>query len=325
MVQQLLEAGRTTWSGRPVHIHRFEYEAGSLVIEIAKNLIHERRSALTLSIVVASSLTLAGCGGSSGTKPLTDENPNGSGDQTKTPTLEFFAQPATLAQGGTSTLTWKATGAQGCEASAGWDGSRAVSGSQQVGPIQGDTEFRLSCSGAGGGVSGLVVLVVDDGSAASVSLRAEPEQVPVNGSTTLTWSAPGAAECTATGAWSGSQPASGSVTTEALTQSSSFGLSCTGKNGSAINTVKVEVLDRMLRWDAPTKYADGSPLSSLGGYVIYWGRQSGNYTDSHRIEDAAVTEWRADLEAGSYFFALTAFDAEGNESEYSNEVVRSIL
>jgi hypothetical protein len=302
------------------------------VIAIAKNLINGRQSALTLSIVVTSSLTLAGCGGSSSgtTAAATDGSSaglvdSGGGNKARTPALEFSAEPATVSPGGTSTLSWSAAGVEGCEASAGWDGSRSVSGSQTVGPIDADTEFRLSCSGPGGGVSGLVTLVLDDGSSAAVSLRAEPEQVEVGGTTTLTWSAPGATECTATGAWSGSQPTSGSLTTTSLTQTSSFGLSCAGANGNTIGTVNVEVLDRTLRWDAPTQYADGSPIAGLGGYVVHWGVQSGTYTDSHRIDDPGTTEWQTDIDAGTYYFALTAFDTAGNESDYSNEVVKTIL
>lgn len=299
------------------------------MIEIAKNLIHGRHAALTLSIMVASTLALGGCSGSSSGQPDTgdvDPPPAQPPDQNAdNPTLTFSAEPATVAPGGTATLTWSATGAQSCEASAGWSGSRAASGSQTVGPLDGTTEFRLSCSGADGGVSGLVAVAVDDGSPATVTLRAEPPQVSVDGTTTLTWSAPGAESCTATGDWSGTRPASGSLTTAGLTRSSTFGLSCTGASGNSLGTVNVEVLDRTLRWEAPTQYSDGSPIAGVGGYVVYWGTQSGNYTNSHRIDNADTTEWRADIaQAGTYYFALTAFDVTGIESDYSNEVMKSI-
>ncbi|MFU8816173.1 MAG: hypothetical protein ACNA7W_12560 [Pseudomonadales bacterium] len=222
-------------------------------------------------------------------------------------------------------LTWDANQAQDCEASGGWSGRKSASGSETVGPVDGETVFRLSCSGDGGGVSQQVALVVDAGSAPSVSLRADPEQVPPNGTTTLTWAAPEGVECSATGEWSGAKDSSGSYTTGPLTQSASFGLSCSGENGNALAAVSVEVLDKTLRWEAPTHNEDGSPVAGLGGFVIYWGEQSGSYTASVRIEDPAATEWVADIRNGSYFFALTAFDRQGNESSHSNEVRKSIL
>src|SRR5690606_18440874 len=112
---------------------------------------------------------------------------------------------AIVERGGFSTLSWNATSAQSCEASGGWTGSRGTSGSEQVGPIENDTVFRLSCSGTGGGVQRQVTVSVDSGNGARLTLRADPEQVPVNGSSVLTWSADDATGCTASGAWSGTR------------------------------------------------------------------------------------------------------------------------
>ena len=263
-----------------------------------------------------------GCSGSSSAVDAA-HSPNSGG--APAPTLQLSAAPATVAPGGYSLLTWDAGQAQGCEASGGWSGSRSASGSETVGPVDSETVFRLSCSGEGGGVSRQVALAVESGATPSVSLRAEPEQVPVNGTTTLIWSAPEGMECSATGGWSGSQGTSGSFTTTPLAQSVSFGLTCSGADGNALASVNVEVLDKTLRWQAPTQNDDGSPLGGLGGYVVYWGTESGSYSASHKIEDASVTEWKAEIASGSYFFALTAFDRQGNESDYSNEIRKSIL
>jgi hypothetical protein len=281
---------------------------------------------LSISFIAAATFALPGCGGSSGSQTPEDRPaPVSSGDGVQ-PVLSFTADPGRVEAGGYATLTWSATGVDGCDASGGWQGSRATSGNQRIGPLQSDTEFRLSCSGAGGGVSSRVAVTVDAVSASpSVSLRAEPEQVAPDGTTTLTWSAQGVDSCTATGAWSGTRAPEGSVTITALNQSSTFGLSCTGAKGNALGSVNVVVLDGTLRWDAPTVTVDGQPVRQLGGYIVYWGSESGNYTGSHRIEDARATQWRAELKAGEYYFALTAFDAEGNESPYSNEIRKTIL
>jgi hypothetical protein len=38
-----------------------------------------------------------------------------------------------------------------------------------------------------------------------------------------------------------------------------------------------------------------------------------------------VTEWEVTLAAGSYFFAVTALNTGGDESAFSNEVLKEIL
>jgi hypothetical protein len=86
----------------------------------------------------------------------------------------------------------------------------------------------------------------------------------------------------------------------------------------------VQVVDKTLRWQAPTENVDGSELTDLAGFVIYWGRDSRNYTGQQTINSATTTQWEADIPPGTYFFAMTAFDSENNESAYSNEVYKII-
>ena len=78
-----------------------------------------------------------------------------------------------------------------------------------------------------------------------------------------------------------------------------------------------------LTWVAPTENIDGTELTDLDGYVIYWGASSRDYSGSHTINDETLTEHTMCLAAGTYYFAMTAFDADGNESAYSNEVLKT--
>jgi len=79
-----------------------------------------------------------------------------------------------------------------------------------------------------------------------------------------------------------------------------------------------------LSWDAPTTYVDGRPLGdALGGFKVYYGTSSRNYT--HVVDIGKVTTYRvAGLSPATYCFAVTAYDRSGNESDYSNEVSKEI-
>jgi hypothetical protein len=74
-----------------------------------------------------------------------------------------------------------------------------------------------------------------------------------------------------------------------------------------------------LGWDAPTTNEDGTPLTDLAGYTVYYGTSSGVYT---QLEDAgtATTYDVTNLTAGTtYYFVVTARDYSGNESTFSTE------
>lgn len=78
----------------------------------------------------------------------------------------------------------------------------------------------------------------------------------------------------------------------------------------------------------PTENADGSELTDLAGYIYYWGPRSRTYIDSFAITDETITEgdFQITLTAliTEYYVALTALDEDGNESGYSNEVLKTI-
>lgn len=76
-------------------------------------------------------------------------------------------------------------------------------------------------------------------------------------------------------------------------------------------------------WTPPTENMDGTPLTDLAGYVVYFGTSSRTYSMSRTI---GVTSGRhcynVRTASGDYYVAMTAFDADGNESPYSNEVLK---
>ena len=78
-----------------------------------------------------------------------------------------------------------------------------------------------------------------------------------------------------------------------------------------------------LSWDVPTTNSDGTSLTDLAGYTIYYGTASGDYSQSINVGN--VTTYTVPISiGGTYYFAVTAYDTTGNESDYSNEVTKVI-
>jgi hypothetical protein len=81
-----------------------------------------------------------------------------------------------------------------------------------------------------------------------------------------------------------------------------------------------------LEWLPPQANTDGSNASDLAGYVIYWGTEPGSYDEQVKIENVGLTAYVVDgLRPATYYFTATAFNAAGIESDFSNEVERSVV
>ncbi|HHL39593.1 MAG TPA: hypothetical protein ENJ37_03710 [Deltaproteobacteria bacterium] len=99
----------------------------------------------------------------------------------------------------------------------------------------------------------------------------------------------------------------------------SAGTSTAAPEGAAAATGSVTLV-----WSAPATNTDGTPVADLAGYNIYYGASPGDYT---AFRDAGnVTSYTLDgLNSGAkYFFAVTAYNEAGYESDYSNEVSASV-
>jgi hypothetical protein len=73
--------------------------------------------------------------------------------------------------------------------------------------------------------------------------------------------------------------------------------------------------------------ADGSPLTDLAGYRVYFGTTSplSKASSSWVPVDGGTTFTFTDLELGTTYFAITAVDIAGNESDFSNEGSKTVL
>lgn len=79
-------------------------------------------------------------------------------------------------------------------------------------------------------------------------------------------------------------------------------------------------LSLALAWDPPPANTDGTPLDTLVGYKVYCGIASGSYTsalDAGVVTEASVTGL---VENTTYYFVLTAYNEDGTESAFSEEL-----
>jgi hypothetical protein len=113
-------------------------------------------------------------------------------------------------------------------------------------PFSGSKTFALALAHAEnvmlGSPSSAVVTINGSTSTVkpTVSLSATPTTVTTGSTSTLKWSSTNASTCTASGAWSGLMPTSGSVAKDPAS-SSTYSLNCSGAGGSAAQSVAVQV------------------------------------------------------------------------------------
>ncbi len=80
-----------------------------------------------------------------------------------------------------------------------------------------------------------------------------------------------------------------------------------------------------LSWTPPTQNTDGSPLTDLAGYKIYYGNESGNYQTSIQINNPGIATYVVEsLTPNTYYFVSTAFNSNAVESAFSNEAVKKV-
>ena len=187
--------------------------------------------------------------------------------------------------------------------------------------MQSSQTFALSCSGAGSAT--LREVTVNVGTGISLSFNSDQPAVLISGQVQLSWTASNADSCEASGDWTGDRSLSGTFTTPVLTQNASYKLTCFAQGESAETLLTVEVTDPTVRWQAPTENVDGTPLSDLASFNVYWGDSPRNYTTSTNV-GATELQWQIPPESRTYYIAVTAVDAEANESAYSNEIRKII-
>jgi hypothetical protein len=78
-------------------------------------------------------------------------------------------------------------------------------------------------------------------------------------------------------------------------------------------------------WVAPNQNADGSALTNLAGFHVYYGTDANVLAGLQDVRQASASSAVvANLKSGTYFFAVSAYTANGTESELSEVVSKQI-
>jgi hypothetical protein len=79
-----------------------------------------------------------------------------------------------------------------------------------------------------------------------------------------------------------------------------------------------------LAWEAPATNTDGTPLTDLAGYRIYYRTDSGRYGGPLEVGSANSCSL-INLAQETYYFVVTAYNSVQAESGFSNEAAKTIL
>lgn len=80
-----------------------------------------------------------------------------------------------------------------------------------------------------------------------------------------------------------------------------------------------------LSWEAPTTNTNGTALTDLAGYRIYYGSSPEHLSHTVHISTIGLQTYVIDdLEPGTWYFAVMAVAANGAESRLSNMAVKTI-
>jgi Calx-beta domain len=116
------------------------------------------------------------------------------------------------------------------------------------------------------------------------------------------------------------------VTSSLASTSSSSGGSPSGSSSGTIASgsssgTSVGSKTTMLSWSPPNENTNGSALTNLAGYNIYYGTSSGTMTNKISITTVGITNYVIqNMNSGNWYFAMTAVNSSGTESVLSGAI-----
>ncbi|MGH8249946.1 MAG: putative Ig domain-containing protein [Steroidobacteraceae bacterium] len=80
-----------------------------------------------------------------------------------------------------------------------------------------------------------------------------------------------------------------------------------------------------LSWMPPTENADGSTLTDLAGFRIYYGRNVSNLTETVVVNNPGLTRFVVEnLSQAKWYFSMTSVNSQGVESQRSPTATKTV-
>ncbi len=122
---------------------------------------------------------------------------------------------------------------------------------------------------------------------------------------------------------SSTSTASSSGSTTTTTSGSGTTVASTSKGTTPVKTTTTGVAT--LDWMPPTENSDGSALTNLAGYTVYYGTSPGSLTQSVKVTNPGLSAYTVtDLPSGTWYFAVTSYSSAGVESTRTGTVSTTI-
>lgn len=268
-------------------------------------------------------------------------------DNTPNPTsVTLTASPNPIDSGLSSNLAWLSSNAVSCVTGSGpWlnPGSRPLLSGinpESTGPLTANTTYEIICTGANNiPVSALATVYINAPQPPSIIFRATPNIIDSGDSSSLIWSTTNATSCTTlSGPWlnPGSRgTASLGESTGPLTAQTTYGIRCTGPNGStdAYATVYVNPEDED---PLPPEISYFQPFSCVSGGSKFGTYPKFSWNSSHassctitrltapqQSENVGVSSQASggSLEFDGLYYYLSALSVVGGSSNYQLQCV----
>lgn len=106
----------------------------------------------------------------------------------------------------------------------------------------------------------------------------------------------------------------------------SDGKTTTSLSAFAITVTQTANGSAQLSWTPPTQNTDGTQLTDLAGYRIYYGTNANSLTQTVDISNASVSTYViGNLSPATWYFAVKARNTNGTESDLSNLASKTVL